>query len=219
MQSFDEQAPDWDSPERIERAHLIADAIRRAVPLTPTSRVLELGAGTGLLGLALAGDVGELVLADASPGMLAVAETKIAAAGLRHVRTVLLELTVDPLPPERFDVAVSLLALHHVASTAEAMQALSALLEPGGHIAIVDLDAEDGSFHTDPDARVHHGLERQSLAATAEAAGFRDVVFSTAHQIAKNGRDYPLFLLVATRAGAPGSQAPAGAPGSQAPGG
>ena len=80
------------------------------------------------------------------------------------------------------------------------MHALHALLAPGGRIAIVDLDAEDGSFHTDPDAPVHHGLERQALAATAAAAGFRDVVFETALEIAKNGRDYPLFLLVATRA-------------------
>jgi len=200
MPTFDDRAPDWDSPERIARAHQIADAIRGAVPLTPTTRVLELGAGTGLLGLALADEVGELVLADASAGMLAVADAKIDAAGLRHVRTLRLELTVDPLPDGRFDLVVSLLALHHVPDTAAALRGLHALLEPGGRIAIVDLDAEDGSFHTDPDAPVHHGLERETLAATAEAAGFGDVAFSTPFEITRDGRAYPLFLLVAARA-------------------
>ena len=46
-------------------------------PTGADARVLELGAGTGLLGLALS-HVGAVVLADASDGMLAVAEAKIA---------------------------------------------------------------------------------------------------------------------------------------------
>lgn len=199
MPTFDERAAGWDSPERIERTHRIEDAIRGAVPVRTTMRVLDLGAGTGLLGLALAGDVGELVLADASAGMLAVAEAKIAAAGFRHVRTMHHEFTVDPLPDERFDLVVSLLALHHVADTGEAMRALHALLDSGGRIAIVDLDAEDGTFHSDPNAPVHHGLDRSALAAEARAAGFHGVAFSTPFKLAKHGRTYPLFLLLADR--------------------
>jgi len=161
--------------------------------------VIEIGAGTGLLALAIARDVGSVVLADPSTGMLAVAEQKVAHAGLENVRTLRFALTVDPLPTDRLDLAVSLLAFHHVADTGAALDALFALLEPGGRLALVDLDAEDGSFHSDPDAEVHHGFVRDDLGRRAEAAGFRDVGFATVDQITKDDRVYPLFLLTARR--------------------
>ena len=199
MTTFDERAPEWDSPERVERAAHVAAAIREAVALGPGIRAIEIGAGTGLLGLALAADVGSLVLADASAGMLAEADAKIAASGLANVRTLRLDLTTDPLPAERFDLVVSLMALHHVPDTAAALAELVALTEPGGWLALVDLDAEDGTFHSDPDAQVHHGFGREALAAAAESAGYRDVAFRTVLEMAKNDRAYPLFLMTARR--------------------
>jgi ubiquinone/menaquinone biosynthesis C-methylase UbiE len=199
MSSFDERAAAWDSPDRVDRALSVADALRAVIPLTPDLRVIEIGAGTGLLGFAIAREVGSLVLADASPGMLAEADAKIAAAGFDNVRTVRFELTVDPLPAERFDLALSLMALHHVPDTDAALAALAALLDPGGWLALVDLDAEDGTFHTEVDPDVHLGFGREDLGRKAEAAGFRDVAFTTAYRIAKGDRTYPLFLLTARR--------------------
>ncbi|MDH4141542.1 MAG: class I SAM-dependent methyltransferase [Chloroflexota bacterium] len=199
MPTFDERAPEWDSPERIERAEAVAAVIREAVPLTRDLSVLEIGAGTGLLGLALAQEVGTLVLADPSVGMLAVADEKVRAAGLENVRTLRFALAADPRPAERFDLVVSLMALHHVPDTAAAIDDLFAMVEPGGRLALVDLDAEDGTFHSDPDADVHHGFDRGELGRRIEAAGFRDVTFTTADEIASDGRVYPLFLVVARR--------------------
>jgi len=199
MSSFDERARDWDTPERVERAESAAAAVRGAVPLTPGMRIIEIGAGTGLLALAIARDVSSVVLAEPSAGMLEVANEKIAASGLDNVRTLRFALTVDPLPPERFDLATSLLVLHHVEDTSAALAALFALLEPGGRLALVDLDAEDGTFHSDPEAEVHHGFMREDLGRRAEAAGFRDVAFATLDRIVKDDRVYPLFLLTARR--------------------
>jgi len=203
MATFDERAKDWDTPEHVERSVAVAEAIRAAVPIRQDGRAIELGAGTGLLGLLFAGDLRELLLTDPSTGMLEVADSKIAAAGLANVRTARYELLADPLPGSGFDLVLSQLVLHHVTDTAAAVGVMYGLLAPDGRLALVDLDAEDGSFH-DADAEgIHHqGFDRGRVASLAEAAGFVDVTSSTATSIERNGRTYPLFLLAARRPGA-----------------
>src|SRR3954452_2280867 len=120
MTAFDERARTWDTPRRIERARIVADVIRSAVRLTGSERIIDIGAGTGLLGLALADDVGEIVLADPSAGMIEVATEKLAAGGFRGIRAVRHDLLADQKPERDFDLAVSLLVLHHVKDTARA---------------------------------------------------------------------------------------------------
>jgi SAM-dependent methyltransferase len=69
----DDEASTWDTdPVKRKRAFAAAAAIRRRVPLPPARRALEYGCGTGLSSFALQADLGELTLADSSPGMLAV---------------------------------------------------------------------------------------------------------------------------------------------------
>lgn len=206
MATFDERASGWDTPERIERANAVADAFIRAVPMGPATRAVELGAGTGLLGLAIRDRVGprnlaELLLTDASGGMLDIAEGKVRARRLRGVRTARFEIASDP-PPDGapFDVALSLLLLHHVEDTTAVLQGIAALLRSGGRVALSDLDTEDGTFHSADAEGIHHlGFDRKALRAQAEAAGFADVQISTAGEMEREGRRYPLFLLVARR--------------------
>jgi ubiquinone/menaquinone biosynthesis C-methylase UbiE len=197
VSTFDDRARDWDDAERVERARVVAEAIRRVVPLTRTMRTIDLGAGTGLLGLALADDVGDLVLADPSEGMLAVTRDKLAANPRQGVSVVRLDLLADPPPGEPFDLAVSLLVLHHIADTAAGLRAVHDLLRPGGRIALADLDTEPGTFH-DPGAEgIHHrGFDRASIAGLARDAGFVDVAVTTATEITREGLTYPLFLLL-----------------------
>ncbi len=51
---------------------MVADAIRKAVPLSKEMKAFEYGCGTGLLSFALQPDLGEITLADTSQGMLEV---------------------------------------------------------------------------------------------------------------------------------------------------
>jgi len=199
--SFDERARDWDTPERRDRAEQVAAAIRASVPLRPDARLIDIGAGTGLLGLALAGDVGEVVLAEPSGGMLEVAREKLPDDGTRRVSAVRFDLTGDPPPGEPFDVAVSMLVLHHLEDTTGALGAILRLLRPGGHLALADLDTEDGSFHSaDAEGIHHHGFDRDALAEQARAAGFVDIEFRTPTAIEHEAGRYPVFLLLARRA-------------------
>jgi ubiquinone/menaquinone biosynthesis C-methylase UbiE len=200
VSTFDERARDWDTPERRLRAEDVARAIRASVRLSPATRVIDVGAGTGLLGFALAGDVGDVVLAEPSDGMLEVVREKLAAGGPRNVTAVRFDLTSDPSPREPFDLAVSLLVLHHLEDTGAALAAILRLLRPGGRIALADLDAEDGSFH-DADAEgIHHrGFDRDALGELAAAAGFADVEFRTAVEIEHEDGRFPVFLLLGQR--------------------
>jgi len=203
MATFDERAADWDTPEHVERAEAVADAIVAAVPIPPGTRAIELGAGTGLLGLAIRERVGpqrlaELLLTDASAGMRDVAQGKVHDRGLDGVRVGSFDLADTRLPEGApFDLAVSLLVLHHVEDTPAALRAIARLLRPGGRIALSDLDTEDGSFHTaEAEGIHHHGFDRAALRRLAAAAGFEDVRLSTAGEMERDGRRYPLFLLV-----------------------
>ena len=202
MATFDERAKDWDTPDRVARAAEVASAIREAVPLRPADRLVDVGAGTGLLGLALVDDVAEVVLLDPSAGMIEVANEKLAAGDLRTVRAVRHDLLGDPAPAEPFDVAVSLLVLHHLEDTRAALGAIRDLLRPGGRIALADLDSEDGSFHTaEAEGIHHHGFDRDALAAIAREVGFDEVATRTATVLAEAShfRGYPVFLLTGRR--------------------
>src|SRR6476661_5115904 len=156
MATFDERARDWDTPDRIERAGEVAAAIRAAVPLSGDERLIDVGAGTGLLGLALVDDVGSVTLADPSAGMIEVANEKLAGGDLPTVHAVHHDLIADPAPAEPFDLAVSMLVLHHIEDTAAALAGVHALLAPGGRIALADLDSEDGTFHSPEAEGIHH---------------------------------------------------------------
>lgn len=201
VRTFDERAPDWDTPRRIARAEEAAETIEAAIDIPPGCRAIEVGAGTGLLGLALLPRLGSLVLADTSDGMLAEASRKIRDGGLDDVQAVHFDLATDPPPADApFDLVVSLLLLHHVKDTRAALAGMHRLLAPGGQIAAIDLDTEDGSFHS-PDAEgVHHqGFDRERLAELAAGVGFTDVRVGDGHPIDDEGRRYPMFLLTARR--------------------
>jgi ubiquinone/menaquinone biosynthesis C-methylase UbiE len=204
MTNFDERAKDWDSdPKKVERARVTADAIRNAIPLSENMSALEYGCGTGLLSFALQAGLGQITLADTSPGMLDVLAEKIAAAGVTNMRPVKLDLATDPLPAERFQLTYSLMTLHHVPDAKGILGKFHALLEPGGFLLVADLDKEDGSFHTNGTTDVHLGFERSELQRWVEAAGFENVSFSTAFVITKKieGKEktFPVFLLSARK--------------------
>ncbi len=203
---FDSKARQWDdNPVFRERGLKIAEAVRAAVPLRRDMHVLDYGCGTGLLSFPLKDELGAIVMADSSGGMLDVVREKIAAQGVTNMTAVKLDLLADPAPSDRFDLIVTSMTLHHVTDTDAILHVFHDLLNPGGYLCIADLDQEDGSFHG-IEVDVHHGFDRAELSRRAANAGFAGVQFQTVFSIAKEQatgtRDYPVFLMTARRAGA-----------------
>ncbi len=201
---FDEKAATWDAdPSHVERAVAVAGAIRAALPLDPSTRVLEYGAGTGLVSQHLRPAVGPITMVDTSAGMRAVMLDKIAAGVIPNARVWDLDLGRDDLtlPDEQFDLVVTVMTLHHVHDTRTVLANFGALLAPDGHLAIVDLDHEDGSFHYDG-FDGHHGFDHGQLTGDLAHAGFGAVTFQPCHHVVRDGREYPMFLALASRASA-----------------
>ena len=202
MNRFDGMAATWETnPSRAERARATAEAIAARIPLQRSWSVLDVGSGTGLLSRMLADRVGRIVLVDTSQGMIDVAAQMIAASGDDQLSAVCLDVTTDTPPGVPFDLAVSLLMLHHVKDVEGFLESVLCHLEPGGYIAFADLAAEDGTFHEDPAEEVlHHGFEPDHLAAMATSAGFVDVAVEEVHQMVKkrSGKDTSYGLLLLT---------------------
>lgn len=197
---FDRAASTWDDdPQRIERTRDVARAIREALPLSPEMTALEIGCGTGLVTMALSEDLGGIVALDTSDEMLKALQAKIADMGATNVTPARLDLIDDPLPDLEVDLVFSSMALHHVSDPAAMVQRAAGLLRPGGFMCLVDLDAEDGSFHGDSTEDVHHGFSSEQVSEFLTAAGLRPMGSRVVHAIDRHREDgrvatYPVLM-------------------------
>jgi predicted TPR repeat methyltransferase len=195
---FHDKAADWDTrPFPLQISDGVNRAILANVPLDPSLVVMDFGAGTGLVGGRLAPHVAHLHAVDISEAMLAQLAAKPELQG--RVTVHCQDLLTAPLDLQ-VDLVVSAMAMHHVEDTAGLCRALYAHLRPGGRIALADLDTEDGTFHPPGMAGVFHaGFDRDALGALLTAAGFLDVAFTTAVDVQRDGRVWPVFLVTARR--------------------
>ena len=205
MSSFDEKAATWDDDAKIERARALAAAIAAAVPLDRSMRLFEYGAGTGLVSQQLASMVGPITLADPSAGMREVALQKVTTGSLPDTTRVWgTDLATEAVPDDRFDLILTVMTLHHIADLPPVLDAFATMLSDGGHLCIVDLEAEDGSFHAGNDdgghvGHAHDGFEPDQLAHMLADAGFTTSVERSVHHVMKNETAFPLFLAVSTK--------------------
>ncbi len=195
---FADKAKDWDGREMIVRlSEAVGAAVLEHIAFTPQMTVMDFGAGTGLITAHVAPLVSKVVAVDTSQSMLDQLVAKPALADKVEARCQdILEVPVG----QTFDSVVSAMALHHVEDTSGIIGCFFEHLEPGGRLALADLDAEDGSFHPETIEGVfHHGFDREALRAELRAAGFEEVRFVTAHTIEKEDGTYPVFLVTARK--------------------
>ncbi len=199
---FDQAAAEWDNnPGRVNLARAVGEGIGRAIPLQPNWRVLDYGAGTGLLTLNLQPRVASLVALDSSKGMLEKLAQKLQKSGIDSVQTHHWDLAARPFPETGFDLVVSSMTLHHLRDVPLVLGRLISLLKPDSWLAVADLDTEDGSFHGDAPDVFHHGFARTRISEWLVQAGLTRVSVNDAHCMRKQSatgelRSYSVFLAV-----------------------
>ncbi|MET7769223.1 methyltransferase domain-containing protein [Nocardia sp. NPDC005366] len=104
--------------------------------LTPTSRIIDVAAGTGSLSLSAAGQVASVHAIDFSASMLARLRDGAGAAGFANVETVVADGQALPFEDDRFDAAFSMFGLMFFPDRAKGFAELYRVLRPGG-VAVV----------------------------------------------------------------------------------
>jgi predicted TPR repeat methyltransferase len=195
---FKERAQDWDANDMVRALSLdIGEAIQANVTLDDTMRVMDFGAGTGLITTQIADKVEQVTAVDVSQAMLDKLMAKEEMQG--KVEALFQNILEQPLSM-RFDLIVSAMAMHHVQDTGKMVACFAEHLKPGGKIALVDLDEEDGTFHpAEIEGVYHNGFNREALRSILSSHGFSDIRFMTAHTINKEDKLYPVFLVLASR--------------------
>ncbi|MBP6844626.1 MAG: methyltransferase domain-containing protein [Kofleriaceae bacterium] len=196
---FKDKARDFDThavPTQISAG--VGAALRARVALTADMRVMDFGAGTGLVCAHVAPHVATVYAVDISEAMLAQLAAKPELRGKVEIRCQdILERPLD----HPVDLIISAMAMHHVADTDRMLRAFAAHLVPGGRLALADLDVEPSTFHPHDAVGVfHHGFDRADLGRRLAGAGFTAIEFATATQVVKDDRRYDVFLVTATKA-------------------
>lgn len=196
MTHFNQSANTWDTPEKVKLNEHYAQKIKSLIKNKHPKKILEVGCGTGLLGSQFVEESNVLIGIDTSTGMLEVFNQKF--SGNKNVKSQLLNLEVEDLDESNFDLIISAMAFHHLKDPGSMLIKLKQRLSANGSVAVIDLDLEDGSFHPDP-AKMgvfHSGFSKETTDSWGKAAGFSEVHREIVHTIAKNDKEYPIFLTV-----------------------
>lgn len=153
---------DDDASSSLEAVYLTPDVVSQrawtleALNLQPGDRVVDVGAGPGLLGSEIAaavGPSGHVTMIDNSDSMLRIARRRCRVADVED-RTALVrgDATALPLPDGACDSAVCTQVLEYIPGVDAALRELRRVLKPGGRLVIVDTDWGTLAWHsTDPE--------------------------------------------------------------------
>ena len=170
-EGFDEVARHWD---RIQ-APFYATGIREAalVRLVPPGlTVADVGCGTGLLTLTLAGVAARVVAVDESPEMVRKVREKVGRAKLTNVDVRRGKAEALPLEEGSCDALFAFHLLRHIARPADAAAEFSRVLKPGGRVVVVDLEPHGVRALRAATGSVHLGLPRETVRAALRRSGF-----------------------------------------------
>lgn len=202
--NFDSDAKNWDTDLRINRAKVIAEEIGKYIDSDKQYSAMEFGCGTGLISFNLHDKFKNITLIDSSQGMIDILNSKINNYKINNMIPYHLDITNNEPLNLNFDVIYNSMVLHHIPDTNEIIKDFYKLLNKEGYLFIVDLDEDDGSFHSNySEYDGHNGFNQEYLKSTLSSAGFKDIESNTFYygekRIEEKVVNYSLFLMRARK--------------------
>ena len=187
MNRFDIEAITWDDlPRRVELAKAV---VKNITPyLKGNERVLDIGCGTGLVGLNIASFVKGVVGIDTSKKMVEKFNQKAKKLNLNAFALCKDIFEVD----EKFNVVISSMTIHHIQ---DIKRLSNKLLKITNTVFMADLVKEDGTFHSRGNEDVKHfGFSENEL---KNYFNKWKMEYKIIHTIKKH-KDFPVFLIKLT---------------------
>ncbi len=197
--SFDLKAKTWDTEDRILRAEEISKEIIKDLDLPKESKVMEFGCGTGLISFNYKKLFDDITLIDSSQGMIDVVNEKIEKLQASNMKAFCMDFTKGERPLEKFDFIYNSMILHHIPDTKSIVFDFYKRLNKKGLLSIVDLDTEDGSFHSNDNFNGHKGFSQEELTNLLMETGFEIIESKSFYKINKNDKKYTLFVIKAIK--------------------
>jgi ubiquinone/menaquinone biosynthesis C-methylase UbiE len=173
---FEEMAKRYDTEERKELAQIVVEEVKKELQDSQSKSLIDYGSGTGLVGLELADMVESVLLIDSSEQMLEVAKAKITQRGIPNADVLHSDFT-QGTPDVKADMILMSLVLLHIPDTRKILQEMSATLNDGGKLIIVDFDKNEEISHP----KVHNGFVHEELKGMLSEVGFTSTEVKTFH--------------------------------------
>ena len=185
---FEMIANSYDTPERVQIAKVSADAIRECLVDAKSKKAIDFGCGTGLVGINLLNDFKSVLFLDTSPNMIKQVNLKI-----QNAETLCFDFEKDSLSDLHADYIFMAQVLLHIADFKSILVKLYDVLQPGGHLIIVDFD-KNAEIVSD---LVHNGFDQKELTNIMSEIGYKKIRSRTFHKGSKlfMGRDASQFIL------------------------
>lgn len=190
---FDAMAINYDTSERMEIAKITSDAIREYVRDGKDKSAIDFGCGTGLVGMNLLKDFHIITFLDSAKNMTERIKQKIAEFNIQNAEALWFDLETGFLSDIHADYIFMAQVLLHIDDIEPVLSRLYKVLNPEGHLLIVDFDKNEAVISD----KVHNGFDQKELRTLLTKLGFRDIkskTFYTGKKIFMK-QDASLFIL------------------------
>ena len=190
---FEMIANTYETPERVQIAKISSDAIREYLVDAKNKNAVDFGCGTGLIGMNLLNDFQSILFLDTSQNMIHQIKQKISNSNIQNVATLCFDFEQDCLSNLHVDYIFMAQVLLHIKDFKAVLLKLYDVLNPGGHLIIIDFNKNDEIVSD----MVHNGFDQEILTDIMLNIGYKGIQSKTFYKGRKifMGHDASLFIL------------------------